>query len=80
MFTHIFSYIAILPSLIPRRNIHVHFEANQVRENFGAYSPFRGITYKVNGKTMLIVPDRFRKPIDLYEMLEASDAKKYKNY
>lgn len=68
----------MVPSLIPRRNHQFHFTKGQTTENFKAFSIFRGITYRVNGKTMLFTPERFRKPSDLFEMLHSADSKKYK--
>lgn len=73
-----FSYIAIIPGIIPRLNSQVHFQEGQVKEHFKAISFFRGVTYKANGKTMLLIPERFRKSKDLFDMLDKSDAKKYK--
>lgn len=73
----IFSYIAVMPGIIPRQNIQFIFAKGQAMEDFNGYSPLKYIHYKINGKSMLLVPERFRKPADLYDMLHGSDSKKY---
>lgn len=73
----IFSYIAMQPGMIPRRDKKVYFEAGQVREHFNAFSLFRGLCYKINNKSVILSPQRFRKSVDLYNMLDSSDSKKY---
>lgn len=72
-----YSYIAIVPGLLPRRNQLFHFNRGEVVENFNAKSFFRGLTYKVKDRTMLLVPERFRRSVDLFDMLNAADSKKY---
>lgn len=72
-----YRYIAVMPGWLPRRNKLFHFNGGDVEENFKAISIFRGLTYKVNGRAMLISPERFRKSADLYDMLNATDSKKY---
>lgn len=72
-----YSYIAVMPGIMPRRNQLFHFNGGDVEEHFNALSLFRGLTYKAKGRTMLLVPDRFRKSVDLFDMLHAADSKKY---
>lgn len=67
----------MVSSIIPKRNHQVHFQSGDVKEHFGAISIFQGLTYRVKGRSMLLVPDRFRKPSDLFNMLHVSDSKKY---
>lgn len=67
-----------MPGIIPRFNQKYHFRKGTVKEHFGAFSFFRELTYKANGRTILLVPDRFRTPKDLFEMLHDSDSTKYK--
>lgn len=66
-----------MPGLAPRRNELFHFNRGEVEENFKALSMFRGLTYKVKDRTMLLVPERFRRSVDLFDMLNAADSKKY---
>lgn len=63
---------------MPRFNNRLHFKEGDVREHFKALSLWRELTYKINGQNMLIVPTRFRKSNDLYDMLNKTDAMKYK--
>lgn len=72
-----YSYIAVVPGVLPRRNQLFHFSRGEVEEKFNTLSIFRGLTYKVKGRTMLLVPGRFRKSVDLYDMLHDADSKKY---
>lgn len=65
--------------MVPRYNSKFHFNEGELTEHFNAISFFRGITYKANGRTIILIPDRFRKSSDLFEMLQQSDAKKYTN-
>lgn len=73
-----FRYIAVMPGILPRRNELFHFSRGDVKENFKAFSLFRGLTYTVKGRTMLMVPERFRRSVDLFDMLNPADSKKYK--
>lgn len=73
-----YSYIAVMPGWLPRRNQLFHFNRGEVAEKFNALSFFRGLTYKVKGRSMLLIPERFRKSVDLYEMLNEADSKKYR--
>lgn len=68
----------MFPGMLPRRNNKYHFEKGDLRENFNALSVFRNLSYKINNKALLLVPDRFRKQSDLYNLLDQSDALKYK--
>lgn len=72
-----YSYIAVVPGILPRRNELFHFNQGEVVENFNTLSFFRGLSYKVKDRTMLLVPERFRRAVDLFDMLNAADSKKY---
>lgn len=72
-----YRYIAVMPGVLPRRNQLFHFGRGDVVEKFRTLSFFRGLTYKVKGRTMLLIPGRFRKSVDLFDMLHEADSKKY---
>lgn len=68
----------MVPSLLPRTNGKMYFQKGDVKESFNSLSVFQGLTYKINKKTALLIPDRFRMAKELYEMLDESDSKKYR--
>lgn len=70
----------MIPGIVPRFDQKVHFQKGEVKEHFGALSFFRGVTYKINNRNVVIIPDRFRRPTDLFEMIQDSDAAKYKKF
>lgn len=67
-----------MPTLIPRYNKLTYFAKGDLNEHFkDILFMGRGAMYKLKGKNALILPHRFRKPIEFFEMLGISDAKKY---
>lgn len=67
-----------MPSPIPRYNNLNYFTKGEVKEHFKDILMMgRGVMYKLKNKNIMLLPQKFRKPIDFYEMLQTTDAEKY---
>lgn len=63
-------YIAMMPGFLPRLNSKVHFKKGEAV--YHPWAPASSHIYKMNGRTMIIIPDRYRRPVEFYETLHES--------
>lgn len=70
-------YVAILPGLLPTNNLKLYFKKGELVENFNSIISWKGASFKIKGRNVILFGHRFRRPSDLYSMLPESQSTRY---